>query len=169
MRYFLIGLLCLLLVKFALATKCQFCNKDFISLNRHIWRCQSRITDTASAKQASTAPSFPTCSNDDNTGRSTLNQASIPPLASDLETCVCGKRCKGRRGLAAHQRSCRAYKDLIDCAHLDHASRHGARRGSRPFERDRDGEARLDAKADGDHFISSLTSLNDIASSVKAP
>src|SRR5262245_58129548 len=52
-------------------------------------------------------------------------------------------------------------------AHLDHASRHRARRGCGPFERDRDGETRLDPKADGNHFISSITSSNDIASSVK--
>src|SRR5262245_17712255 len=52
-------------------------------------------------------------------------------------------------------------------AHLDHASRHRARCGSGPFERDRDGETRLDPKADGNHFIRSMTSSNDIASSVK--
>ena len=54
-------------------------------------------------------------------------------------------------------------------AHLDDAPRHGDRRGSRPFERDRDGKPRLDPKADGDHFIRSMTSSNDIASSVKVP
>ena len=33
-------------------------------------------------------------------------------LAPELTTCVCGRQCKGRRGLAAHQRTCRSFRDL---------------------------------------------------------
>ena len=36
----------------------------------------------------------------------------IVPVSSNIINCICGKPCKGRRGLKAHQRSCKTAADL---------------------------------------------------------
>jgi Reverse transcriptase (RNA-dependent DNA polymerase) len=114
--HWIIGLL--LLISTVSATKCNFCGKDFKSVNRHSWRCQSRITGSAqpitnSMLQGGQNGSF----------QGPIAAGIVPHLndptaenvgiAQELTTCMCGKQCKGRRGLVAHQRSCRAFHDLL--------------------------------------------------------
>ena len=102
------------------AVKCDICNEDFVVLGRHRWRCTGPKGRFTSA--------VPTAPNDDyriNTGQvqpgninisTTTNPAApnIPIKNDDMIKCVCGRSCKGRRGLSAHQRCCTAAKSLSD-------------------------------------------------------
>ena len=72
---------------------CSFCGKDFQSVNRHAWRCQARMEDV----------------NPD------TNEETAEPVNPTGEIqCICGKICKGVRGLRGHQRSCRSIKHMSD-------------------------------------------------------
>ena len=101
------------------AVKCDLCNGDFVVLGRHRWRCtgpKGRFTSAG-----------PTAPNDDqvNTGQvqpgnNTYTNTAINPAPKcqiskdELIKCVCGRSCKGRRGLRAHQRCCKAAQSLSD-------------------------------------------------------
>ena len=76
---------------------CSWCGKDFVSLSRHAWRCRSKIhnENTYSAS-------------DDTIGM----KSTQPVIATNEVKCSCGKKCKGLRGLKAHQRSCRVINGL---------------------------------------------------------
>ena len=81
---------------------CQFCEKDFVSIGRHSWRCKQRIHQ----------------GNDGVVNESLVQQAPLTncpkviiPTRSALK-CCCGKVCKGQRGLKMHQRSCRLIHDM---------------------------------------------------------
>lgn len=80
-----------------LAVKCSYCNKEFASLGRHTWRCTSRVTSTSSIHGT---PAVPTANN-------TIAATGQPCNPTIVINCICGKACKGRRGLKAHQRSCK--------------------------------------------------------------
>ncbi|ESN92989.1 hypothetical protein HELRODRAFT_165138 [Helobdella robusta] len=41
-----------------------------------------------------------------------LNNNIAVDTDNNLTTCCCGRRCKGRKGLRMHQRSCKTFKDL---------------------------------------------------------
>ena len=96
------------------ATKCQYCNKDFKVVGRHEWRCKGRITSAASSSNIGLLD-LPNARADSANNSPVLDQHSvcvIAPIDTDYQTCVCGKVCKGRRGLKAHHRSCKAYESL---------------------------------------------------------
>jgi len=72
---------------------CSFCGHDFQSVNRHAWRCQARMEEVNPEK-----------------GDETEEPNN---LAGELK-CICGKVCKGLRGLRGHQRSCRSIKHMSE-------------------------------------------------------
>ena len=83
-------------------TVCSFCGKDFVCLWRHSWRCKEKYKV-------------------DNNYHDNVNETQNRLLVvnqnhhegnSLLIKCSCGKKCKGQRGLKAHQRSCRVIKEL---------------------------------------------------------
>jgi hypothetical protein len=101
-------------VSFVNATRCEFCGKDFEVVRRHIWRCPSRITGSAHP-----AHNMPVQGGPETIFQGEIAAGVVPSisgddhLATELTTCVCGRLCKGRRGLVAHQRTCRAFRDLL--------------------------------------------------------
>ena len=84
------------------------CNKDFVSLGRHSWRCRGRRTQQQSSE--SDTRNFGK-DQDSNFERSnltiepSLQQTSIANIHH--VSCGCGKKCKGPGGLKTHQRTCR--------------------------------------------------------------
>ena len=78
---------------------CSFCDKDFISIGRHSWRCQQKLRnhnhDELRTPQVNVVIE----------NQSTVSNCSYVK-------CSCGKRCKGLRGLKTHQRSCRVIEGL---------------------------------------------------------
>ena len=89
---------------------CNFCGDDFKVLGRHSWRCKKRFSSN---------------NNDGNHG----NESSVVDNVSNVNVnvndpndpsntyiikCICGKPCKGLKGLKAHQRSCRTVVTLSD-------------------------------------------------------
>ena len=111
----MIGLtLFLCLIKITLAVKCTFCNKDFVSLGHHVCRCKARVTSSASLGN-----SLPLPSNQNSLSTDAVQGALVLADAPQLdEICTCGRKCKGRRGLKAHQRSCGVFKGLIEGVQL---------------------------------------------------
>src|ERR1044072_8325468 len=104
-----------LLISSVSATRCEFCGKDFVAVGRHVWRCPARITGSAHP-----AHNLPVQGAPDTSFQGPIAAGVVPThteddcLATELTTCVCGKQCKGRRGFAAHQRTCRAFRDLVN-------------------------------------------------------
>ena len=93
------------------ATKCPHCGKDFVKLGSHQWRCKGRITSSIPAPIGPIDDPMPS------TGKTTTVLNSLTPmnepiLETPLIKCVCGRLCKGRRGLRAHQRCCQMHKTL---------------------------------------------------------
>ena len=85
---------------------CGFCHRDFKSLGRHQWRCRKELND----QQEDTRQR--TYSNDSSPiqldhSNNEIEEANERLLSSNSEiNCVCGKVCKGNRGLKSHQRTC---------------------------------------------------------------
>ena len=101
------------------AVRCVFCGNDFVSLGRHVWRCKARVTSHALPLHASNSPT-PGAPPDTTTRNPPPGAPPIPSLAQDTDAqCPCGRTCKGRRGLKAHQRSCGFFKSLIRGGLLD--------------------------------------------------
>ena len=71
---------------------CSFCGKDFAHLNKHSWRCEAKLDEI-------------------NPRRKKVNPQNEP--VGEIK-CICGKSCKGIRGLKAHQRTCRSVKHLCE-------------------------------------------------------
>jgi hypothetical protein len=100
------------------ATRCPYCNVDYNTLGRHTWRCKARVTSSDTGLVTETVT--PANSNDDTTaGPSSTHNPSTLPLDSgnsfaDTIQCMCGKKCKGKRGLKAHQRSCATFRALVN-------------------------------------------------------
>ena len=80
---------------------CSFCNNDFVSLGRHAWHCEHRITQAE----------HPSAGVDEDANESVTTDASSRVC---LVKCCCGRLCKGNRGLKMHQRSCRVVLGLND-------------------------------------------------------
>ena len=78
---------------------CSFCGNDFVSLDRHAWRCKHRITR---AERPSTGV-------DEDANESVAADASSRVC---FVKCCCGRLCNGNRGLKMHQRSCRVVLGL---------------------------------------------------------
>ena len=72
---------------------CSFYGKDFQSVNRHSWKCQARMEEVNPVREEETP--------------------EINNIPGELK-CICGKICKGLRGLRSHQRSCRSIKHMGD-------------------------------------------------------
>lgn len=97
-------------IRIIAAVRCSYCNGDYVSLGRHLWRCKARVTSSASV-----APTTPVLSPQ---GGSKLpdgvhGEPNNSAPTNDTETCACGRKCKGRRGLKAHQRACGFFKSLV--------------------------------------------------------
>ena len=76
-----------------------------------MWRCKGRITAGRPVNENRS-----TTNADDQPGNTTntITPENLPtPLINDdTIRCVCGRPCKGRRGLTAHKRSCAAHRTL---------------------------------------------------------
>ena len=92
-----------IVILFTILVVCNYCGQDFKVLNRDSRRCKSK------------SKSF-TPNDGDNSRNDLPNEAtgveSNDSCNSDIVQCICGKRCKGLRGLKAHQRSCRSLSSL---------------------------------------------------------
>src|ERR1700759_5215542 len=79
-------------------TRCDFCDRDFVVLGRHVWRCPARITGSAHP-----ASNLPVQGAPDASFQGPVAAGVVPThtegscLATDLTTCVCGRQCRGRR------------------------------------------------------------------------
>ena len=73
---------------------CSFCSNDFVSLGRHAWHCEHRITQAER----------PSAGVDADANESVTTDASSCVC---LVKCCCGRLCNGNRGFKMHQRSCR--------------------------------------------------------------
>ena len=85
---------------------CSFWGNDFVSLGRHAWRCEQRITPAER----------PSARVDEDANESVAADASSRVC---LVRCCCGRLCKGNRGLKMHQRSCRVVLGLNDQLRAD--------------------------------------------------
>jgi hypothetical protein len=90
-----------LIAMLVLCAVCSFCGKEFVTLDRHSWRCKQKLN-------SQNPP-----------GNTAVNQMPIihsPVRISNTNDvkCYCGKSCKGTRGLKMHQRSCRVTHGLND-------------------------------------------------------
>lgn len=90
------------------AVICPHCNLDFVSLGRHIWRCRARITGGG----LTTPPLAPTPMPSSPPSLNTMSMIGGTDPSPGEWKCVCGRVCKGRRGLRSHQRACRTFATL---------------------------------------------------------
>ena len=76
-------------------------------LHRHTWRCKGRVMSSESVLPVMPSPKHKETPPNDN-----LHGVAVNPLpsVSEEESCVFGRKCKGRGGLKTHQRSCAFYK-----------------------------------------------------------
>ena len=89
-----------LLALLVISIVCTWSGKDFVSLGRRIWRCRSKINPED-------------INNTRSSSNKTLGKTTTQPVLQVNEIqCSCGKKCKGHRGLKAHQRSCRVIRGL---------------------------------------------------------
>ena len=92
-----------LLVFMVTLVVCSFCGIEFPSVGRHIWRCKQRNDGIAS-------------SNNNQGDENSSNSEQIPAgtIHRQLESikCACGRTGADLRGLRAHQRACKAIKNL---------------------------------------------------------
>ena len=89
---------------------CSFCDKDFVTLRRHSWRCKQRINQAEQDPPDATTRQVPV-----------MQSPNVPVSSRTVVKCCCGKICKGARGLKIHQRSCQVIHGLNDelCADLE--------------------------------------------------
>ena len=124
-RLMYIVALILVITDSTFGTKCPHCNKDFNVLGRHIWRCHSKGTSVDFMNELST-PGANYNAADKGTSNSSSSPRVLPMATSHSQTataddeqvewlaCHCGRRCKGRRGLRAHQWHCKTMETLLD-------------------------------------------------------
>ena len=124
MKLWIVSSIFAALAGFCDGIECEFCKKEFTSLGRHRWRCKARVnTDSIDLDQRQVINSYhatrPFENNPDFIGENasianTNNMVNGEESENTLQehndphrfTCYCGKKCKGLRGLKAHQRSC---------------------------------------------------------------
>ena len=90
---------------------CSFCGEDFISLGRHTWRCKRKLHQGASQNLVTNGNSH--LPQDLFILNNNISDNNGPANTEEIK-CACGKKCKGLRGLKAHQRSCRTIKTLCN-------------------------------------------------------
>ena len=91
---------------------CEFCNKDFISLGRHTWRCKSRAAQVDENIKINCPPlsskATVVTQNENNEVITQVNQ-DIDPHENEKKVCkfrcYCGREFKSVRGLNTHRRS----------------------------------------------------------------
>ena len=115
MKSFIQFAMILCLTRIISAVQCEHCGQDFVSLGRHAWRCKARVTSSARPVQAVDTPPIHAAA------QSHAPTPGDPPLPlptglnePEDTLCPCGRHCKGRRGLKAHQRSCGFFKSLVE-------------------------------------------------------
>ena len=126
MKLWIVSSIFAALTGFCDGIECEFCKKEFTLLGRHRWRCKARVnTDSIDFDQRQVISSYhatrPFENNHDFIGENASiantnnmvngnNEESENTLQEHNDphrfTCYCGKKCKGLRGLKAHQRSC---------------------------------------------------------------
>ena len=84
-----------LLALFSTLIICGFCGKEFVSLDRHSWRCKSKVDYGPEIRNSDITTTI-----------------YLPVKCSKSIKCCCGKVCKGARGIKMHQRCCRVIDDL---------------------------------------------------------
>jgi len=89
-----------LLSIFAVFIACVYYGKDFQSLGRHTWRCKKKLNNTSEPNE---------------TEKKALQLDSEPVSGCNIVKCVCGKECKGMKGLKMHQRRCRVMDNTESC------------------------------------------------------
>ena len=85
---------------------CNFCQKDFLVLKRHQWRCKSKTSTMELNERNDNSTSL------FNNAAITIRNRTGNTNDSDDLKCACGKKCKGLRGLKAHQRTCKTIKTI---------------------------------------------------------
>ena len=91
---------------------CGLCHRDFKSLGRHHWQCRKKLNDQQEDTRQRTYSSDSSSIHLDH-GNNETEEANARLLSSNSEiSCVCGKACKGNRGLKSHQHACRTIRGL---------------------------------------------------------
>ena len=95
-------------ILFLVFTICEYCGNPFESVNKHKWRCKSKLHQSSSSSHIA---------ND----RASVDNIVNPELINNRSNvnieyinCSCGKRCKGFCGLKVHQRLCRVLESMSD-------------------------------------------------------
>ena len=103
---------------------CSYWKVDFKSIGRHSWQCKEQLRVNINYRRDDS--SLVETTGNANSARNnvrineavTRNQVRISNV--DHVECCCGKRCKGVRGLKAHQRSCHFIKGMSSDLILPH-------------------------------------------------
>ena len=96
-------------INFVESVQCSYRLKNFVCLGRHDSRCPAKRTALLDDNTLSTPAITVTSSQSINTDRSVLLSTTD---SNNPIRCVCGKSCKGRKGLAMHRRSCKIAKSI---------------------------------------------------------
>ena len=83
----------------AILMVCSYCGKDFAVFDRHQWRCRKRMPNNFGSN---------------NTRNSMANDDADLGSEINIIKCLCGKMCKGLKGLKMHQRRCRVIEGLSE-------------------------------------------------------
>ena len=99
--------------------KCQYCERTFKTLSKHIWRCSKKITQPShdtNRIHGNENVEFrnQTLANIDNENSIAAPEGTLTEYDERIQRrkennyieCHCGKLCNGNRGLRAHQRFC---------------------------------------------------------------
>ena len=122
-KWFIIYLVLYSLLELSKGEICPDCGNDFISVKRYRWRCKGKLHNTHTTAQGNhendilhrtieNPPNSLVSLNNDidsnhGEGHLTSYDENKNKNKSDNDfTCYCGKKCKGLRGLIAHQPSC---------------------------------------------------------------
>ena len=91
---------------------CTFCGLDFKSLGRHPWRCKAKLEERDSGTTANERSSG--ISDQGSLLDGASEEVKIRVINTSGVKCVCGKHCKGIRGLKLHQLTCRFITELSE-------------------------------------------------------
>ena len=98
-----------LLTKSVAGVICEFCNKDFLSLGRHTWRCKSRATQIDDHLRQPLSPKATVVTQNENNGVIMQVNQDIDPHDNEKKVNkfrrYCGREFKLVRGLNTHRRS----------------------------------------------------------------
>ena len=99
--------------------KCQYCEKTFKTLSKHIWRCSKKVTQPSHTtvgnhRNGNIEPINQSIANINNNENIVAPEGTLTEYDERMQRrkesnyikCHCGKLCNGNRGLRAHQRFC---------------------------------------------------------------